>query len=72
MEYSNFVQWAFFGLLGYGFMKISSVLSDLTKSVERLNEKLAGLLEKSAWHERNINELHDRVRVIEKKDFKDV
>lgn len=67
MDYSHFVQWVFYGLLSFGAFSIIRILGELKDGVQLLNEKVAVVIEKTAWHEKRLEEHHERIREIETK-----
>lgn len=67
MQYAEFVQWVFYGLLSFGAFSIVRILGQLNEGVQLLNEKVAVVIEKTAWHEKRLEEHHERIREIEAK-----
>lgn len=69
MEFGKFIEWAFYGIVGFSSMYAVSVLSSLKNSVSELNGKIGIIIEKTAWHEKWLekheNELY-QMRVSKK------
>ena len=58
MEFQKFVEWAFYGIMGGAAVWGVSLLAGLKNSVEKLNQQIAVIIEKTAWHEKWL-ERHD-------------
>jgi hypothetical protein len=67
MNWTDFAQWSFYGLISVIAIYVANTLSKLTDSVQDLNIKFASMLEKSAWHERELVDLGGRVTKLEDK-----
>lgn len=65
MEFNQFIQWAFYGFISFGAYTAVNTLGQLKDSVNELNEKLAVVLEKTAWHEKQIMDHGDRLKTVE-------
>lgn len=62
-EFSQFVQWAFYGLISGCAVYLTSVLSGLKNSVDELNIKIAIVIEKTNAHEKRIEKIEDKIGV---------
>lgn len=60
MEFKDFVQWSFYGLISGCSIYLTSILSGLKTSVDELNIKMATIIEKTSNHERRIEKLEDK------------
>lgn len=65
MEFSNFLTWGFTGLLSGILVYAVKVLTDIKKSVEELNERMATIIEKTFWHEKEMEKMSARINAIE-------
>lgn len=66
MDFQKFVEYCFYGVAsGAAFYGIS-VLAHLKKSIDSLNERVAVLLEKGNWYERELEKLDERISALEK------
>jgi len=60
MEFSHFVEWAFYGILSGCALFAVSILSKLNSSVAELNAKVAVVIEKTLSHEKRLDR-HDEI-----------
>ena len=60
MEFKDFVQWAFYGLITYHAMDFKTVIKELKDSVVSLNINMAIVIEKMAGHEKRIEKLEEK------------
>jgi hypothetical protein len=67
MEYADFVQWVFYGVIGGSTVYGVSILQKMGKSIEQLNVNVAVLLERTNFHERQIEKHDDRISKLESK-----
>lgn len=58
MDFTKFVEWVFYGVVSAIGVYGVSILSNLNQSVKILNERVAVIIEKTAWHEKWL-ERHD-------------
>ena len=58
MQFNQFVEWVFYGVVSGSFIYGLSILKDLNRSVETLNNQIAVVIEKVTWHEKWL-ERHD-------------
>jgi hypothetical protein len=64
-DYQSFASWLLCGLLGGCAVYGVGVLAKLTASIQQLNGQIARILEKTAWHEKELERLDDRVSRVE-------
>ena len=67
MEFSQFVQWAFYGLLSGSVVVAVSILRHLSESVDKLNERVAIIIEKVSSHEKRLDKHEEKLEELEKK-----
>ncbi len=77
MDFTKFVDWAFYSLISAVVVYFATTMSALRKSVDNLNEKMAVEIEKSKWIqnlierlERRLEHHENRLNDIEKKTSK--
>lgn len=58
IDFSQFVTWAFYGLITLIFAYSASILKELKDSVKTLNENMATMIERSTQHEKRLDK-HD-------------
>ena len=63
MDFNAFINWAFLGLLTGSVI----ILYGLKNSVDKLNERMAKVIEKMDWHERMLDRHDNRISDLEKK-----
>ena len=63
MTFHRFKDWMLLGLLTAGIY----IMWDMKTSVDKLNTSVATIIEKSIWHERQINQHDERIRSLETK-----
>ena len=66
IDLSQLISWAFQGLMGFFLVLGVQTLRKLSDSVEILNERVATIIEKISWHEKEIYRLGGRVSDLEK------
>ena len=59
MEFSNFVQWAFYGIIGACAVNAVTILTSMKNSIYELNTKIAVIIEKTSTHEKRLDN-HDK------------
>ena len=67
MEFANFVEWAFMGLLSAAGGGICYLLWSLLNSIKDLNVQIAMIIERTARQEKAIDHCEDRLFEIEQK-----
>ena len=65
MNFPQFVEWVFYGIIGGSSVYAVNVLSDLKSSIEKLNERVAVIIEKTAWHEKQLEKHDERINNLE-------
>jgi hypothetical protein len=65
MQFDSFLSWGFTGLISGILIYGVKVLQDIKSSVEQLNERMATIIEKTQWHEKEMERLNSRISVIE-------
>ncbi len=65
MQFDTFLSWGFTGLISGILIYGVKVLQDIKSSVEQLNERMATIIEKTQWHEKEMERLNSRISVIE-------
>jgi hypothetical protein len=65
MNFDTFLSWGFTGLISGILIYGVKVLQDIKSSVEQLNERMATIIEKTQWHEKEMERLNSRISVIE-------
>lgn len=69
MNFGDFAQWAFYGLVGGSVVYGVSILAHLKGSIDLLNEKIAVVIEKTTWHEKMIKQNQDEINDLKKSFF---
>lgn len=59
MEFSKFIEWAFMAILASAVTWCVRILQDISKSISQLNTQVGTILEKTHWHEKEIDR-HDK------------
>lgn len=72
MQFSEFLTWGFTGLISGILIYGVKVLQDIKSSVDELNERMATIIEKTAWHEREMEKMSNRILSIESKLFTNI
>lgn len=62
IQFTDFVQWSFYGLISGCAIYLTSILSGLKLSVDELNIKMATIIEKTSSHEKRIEKLEDKIQ----------
>lgn len=52
MDFAKFIEWSFYGVVSGACVYGVSILAKLNESVKTLNEHVAVIIEKTAWHEK--------------------
>lgn len=69
MQFSDFLTWGFTGLVSGILIYAVKVLTDIKRSVEELNERMATIIEKTFWHEKEMEKMSNRILSLESKVF---
>lgn len=72
MQFSEFLTWGFTGLISGILIYGVKVLQDIKSSVDELNERMATIIEKTAWHEREMEKMSNRIVSLESKLFTNI
>jgi hypothetical protein len=67
MDFSKFVEWVFYGVLGGSAIYGVSILAHLKNSIDQLNQRMAQIVEKTQWHERTIDDHNERFKETEER-----
>jgi hypothetical protein len=67
MDFNQFVQWAFYGLLSGAVIVAVNILKHLSESVDKLNERVAIIIEKVSLHEKRLDKHEEKIEELEKK-----
>ena len=65
LEYSQIVTWVFYAMATVIGGGVLNILRKLTSSVEELNIKMAVLIEKTAYHEKELEKHDNRIGALE-------
>ncbi len=65
MEWNLFIDWMLKALLGGVVLHGVHILSEMKKSIDSLNNKMAEIIERTAWHSKEINRLESRITRLE-------
>lgn len=58
------IQWIFFGVVGGSFMFAVNILSQLRRSIDELNVKMATIITTISYHEKTIEILKQEIDII--------
>lgn len=72
MQFNEFLTWGFTGLISGILIYGVKVLQDIKSSVDELNERMATIIEKTAWHEREMEKMSNRIVSLESKLFTNI
>jgi len=64
-DFGSFATWALQAILAGAVVYAVTILSRLQTSVEQLNSQIAVIIEKTSWHERELERHDDRISQIE-------
>lgn len=59
MSFSQFIEWVFYGSIGFAAFRMVGILDQLQASVESLNVKIAVVIQRSDNHEKRIERLEE-------------
>jgi len=65
VKFDEFLSWGFTGLISGILIYGVKVLQDIKGSVEELNERMATIIEKTAWHEREMEKMNIKIEKFE-------
>lgn len=69
-EFPAFVYWAFLSILSGAAILTTKFLFDMKENIGSLNSKMAVILEKITYHEKEIQRHEDRIKELEYGRFK--
>lgn len=65
MDFADFINWAFMGILSGGLVFLIAILNEVKVSIQNLNERMAVLIEKTVWHEKALEKHEERIAKLE-------
>lgn len=66
MIFAQFVEWAFYGIVGGSMVYGVTILGNMKKSIDDLNAHVVRILEKTAWHEKWLQRHDDEISNLKK------
>lgn len=66
MEFKQFIEWVFYGVIGGSSIYGVKILASLKNSVDELNKQVAIIIEKTTWHEKWLERHDDEIRTLKK------
>lgn len=66
MQFDQFLSWGFTGLISGILIYGVKVLQDIKASVEELNKRMATIIEKTSWHEKEMEKINGRIDNMER------
>lgn len=67
----HIIEWAFQGVMTscvmYGAVTVSRKSTEITNSINKLNNTVTKILERISWHQRELERLDERVKDLENK-----
>lgn len=67
MEFSDFVQWVFYGVIASGLLIGIRTLNELKDSVVSLNITMAKVVLQQEWHAKALEKHDERIRGLEER-----
>lgn len=67
MDFNQFVQWVFYGVIGFASVFAVNILSGLRRSIDDLNNKIAVVIEKTVWIEKTLDLHHKEIEKLKDK-----
>jgi hypothetical protein len=61
MEWQQFAEWMFYGVLGFCAVYLARTMELMRRSIERLNIKIAVVIEKTTNHEKRITKIESKM-----------
>ena len=68
-QWEQFLDWGLKALLGAICVQGVNILSQMKKSIDDLNSKVAIIIEKTDWHSKELDKLENRVTKLEHLKF---
>ena len=65
MKFEDFIYWFFLGVVSGGVILITQILKGINDNLSDMNIKMAIILEKTAYHERELTKLDNRLSIVE-------
>lgn len=65
MDLTKFIEWAFEGVLSSCMIYGLNIISQMKNSINELNNNVSRIVEKTAWHEKELDKLDERIRLLE-------
>lgn len=66
-DFAKFIEWAFYAVLSGGVLFASHFLQRISKDIAKLHADLNTIIERTAWHEKELAEHNGRLRDLESK-----
>jgi hypothetical protein len=66
MEFSQFIEWCFLGILSASSVYGVKVLASLNNSIQDLNVKIAVVIEKVSSHEKRLDKHEEQLEMLNK------
>lgn len=60
IQWNEFAQWVFYGLIGFAAVYVARTMELLRRSVEKLNVRIAVVIEKTTNHEKRITKIENK------------
>jgi len=67
MDFNFFIEWAFYGIISLSAIMGIKILTQLRDSIDKLNIKVARILEKTSWHEKELDNQNKRINKLEER-----
>ena len=61
MDFTKFVEWAFYGIIGGCSVYLVTIISGIKDSIDKLNINMAVIIEKTSSHEKRIEKLEEKI-----------
>ena len=70
MDFTQFVEWAFYGIISLSAIYGMRIMGDMRDSIEQLNIQMAVIISRHDQQEREIERLENRLTIIETRGSK--
>lgn len=67
MDFNFFIEWAFYGIISLSAIMGIKILTQLRDAIDKLNIKVARILEKTSWHEKELESQNKRINKLEER-----
>ena len=64
MDFAKFIEWSFYGIIGFSALFAVSILANIKTSINELNSRIAVIIEKTAWHEKWLEKHDEEIKRI--------